>query len=449
MRSFLLTTALVLSAGLLSACEDFVTDVDPPIDLVDNDSLNSERQVPFLVTGVQQRFATSHDQLSVAASGLSDEFVFDQRVRNATFPTYRDIDDGDITLDNNTVRNAYRALGQARFYADDLARRAQEDIEFEDFPEREATALYTGYLYGGIARYFYAVYIGLDAGDPASLPAERANGGIIGTIEDPGEPGPFIPAAQMYDLAVERFNLALENTTDAYQRRAVNSLIAQTLLYKATDPKGGSSLAAEAAAIRAAAENGLQAGDPAFASQHSVQSPNEYWSNAGIGRTQFSVPPEYTELPDAEVFGTDPEDGGEVADVRIPLGFAPPASSSDTTAYYRQVKYFEEGTPLPLVTWQETALILAEVALQVDGDEGTARDLINDVRASYGLDDVEGDVDLNVLLRERQAELFATGDRLLDQRRYPDQEASEWHLGAEAYRWLPIPDDERNINPNL
>ena len=448
MRSLLLTTALVLSAGLLSACEDFVTDVDPPIDLVDNDSLNSERQVPFLVTGVQQRFATSHDQVAVSASGLSDEFVFNRAVRNATFPTYEEIDSGDIPLDNNTVRNAYRALGQARFYADDLVRRAQENIEFEDFPEREAVALYNGYLYGGIARFFYAAYIGLDAGDPATLPADRANGGIIGTMEDPGEPGPFIPAAEMYDLALERFNLALENTTDDYQRRAVNSLIAQTLLYKATDPQGGSSLAAEAAAIRTAAENGLQEGDPAFGSSHSVQSSNEYWSNAGVGRTQFSVPAEYTELPDAVVFAVTPTQ--EEADaVRIPLERAPPAASADTTAYYRQAKYPEQGSPIPLVSWQETALILAELALQVDGDEEAARGYINDVRASYGLDDVEGAVDLNTLLRERQAELFATGERLLDQRRYPNQEASEWHLGAGAYRWLPIQNDERNINPNI
>ena len=50
---------------------------------------------------------------------------------NATFPTYKEVDIGEITLDNNSVDNPFTGLGELRLFSDQLLERITE-IEFED-----------------------------------------------------------------------------------------------------------------------------------------------------------------------------------------------------------------------------------------------------------------------------------------------------------------------------
>ncbi len=65
------------------------------------------------------------------------------------------------------------------------------------------------------------------------------------------------------------------------------------------------------------------------------------------------------------------------------------------------------------------------------------------MRASHGIDPL-ATADLDVLYEERDKELCFTGIRVVDQRRF-----DKWHLGPGTWKYFPITQDERNINPNI
>ncbi len=403
---FFSLTTILLVAVLLVGCDSFVEDVDLPIDSIEDAQLNDESQVPFVLNGIRTRFATTHDQLSLFADGLSDQFIFDQRVPNATFPSYREMDEGDIQFANNSLDGAYNDLGELRFFSDNLIARLG-GITFEDAAlQREAQ--FVGTFYGGVARYFFATYIGL---------TQREGGGVIS--DDPDNPGPFIPAAEMYSLALEKLNTAI-GFAGEYEVRVVNTLIARIHLYQGNF-----------SAARAAAQNGLRDGDDPFTSRHSVESTNLYWSQAGPGRNQWVADFKYNDIVTA-----DPAEA-----VRVPLT-AISGNDDPPTTFYRQAKYVDRSTPLPFATWQENELMLAELDLR-DGSTAAALPRVNAVRASYGLDALAS-IDLDGLVFEREKELFAQGMRLADQRRF-----DLWHLGPNTWWYLPITQGERNQNDNF
>ncbi len=395
----------VMLVGTSIGCDTYVEDVDLPIDSIDDAQLNAEAQVSFLVKGVQSRFSTTYDRIAMHAGGLSDELIFDQNVPNATFPTYLELDLGDISFANNSNDGVYDDLGELRLFSDNLLERVAE-ITFED-ADLKTEAEFTGNLYGGIARYFYAAYYGL---------SQRQGGGII-TL-DPANPGPFIPSDQMYVQALDKLSSA-RALADEAQTRVINTLIARIHLIQGNYGEA-----------RTAAAAGMVDGDAPFQSLHAVDNTNEYWSQAGAGRNQWVAdfrfndyvtadPAEATRIPLAEVLGND-----------------------GTTVYYRQDLYPQRESPLNFATWQENELMLAELDLR-DANAPGALTRMNAVRASHGLDPL-GAADMTALIDERDKELFTMGLRLLDQRRM-----DLWHLGPETWWFFPITQDERNINTNI
>jgi hypothetical protein len=394
---FIITLATLLM--LANACTEFSNSVDPVINRVPDDRLNDAAQVNFLINGVQVRFATALTQVMTLSSGLSDEFIFDARVPNATFPTFRDIDQGAITLDNNSVDGAYNPLGELRFFADDLVRRAGAISGLDATVLKRAQ--FTGYLYGGIARYLYAAYFGLN-------PTE--GGGVI-------DNGPFIPSEQMYDLALEKLQLALTNAPAVADARAVSSIIARLHLVRGNFD-----------AARTAAAAGMVSPDPAFQGKYSTQATNFYWQQAGLGRPQYVADPRFLAYVTAD----------STEKSRIALS---PISGGGET-FQRQAKYATESTPINFMSWQENELMLAELDVR-DGNAAAAQPRVNAVRASHTLAALAA-IDLDGIYVERDKELFVTGVRLLDQRRF-----NRFHLPAGTWQFLPITDDERNNNPNF
>jgi len=403
-RLFVLLTFL-LAGTFVVGCDTFVEDTDLPIDTIDDPQLNTESQVEFVIKGIQSRFSTTADRLLVFAGGLSDEFIFDQNVPNATFPSFAEMDIGDITFANNSNDGVYNDLGELRFFADNLLMRVQE-IEFEDAALR-TEAEFTANLYGGLARYFYATYYGLD---------KRQGGGII--TDDPENPGPFVPSDQMYAQAIAKMEAA-RALGDAAQARIINTIIARIHLFQG-----------DFASARASAEAGMIEGDAAFESLHAVDNTNYYWSQAGIGRNQWVTDFRFNAYVEA--------DPAEAA--RIPLEEV--LGNDGTTVYYRQGLYTARESALPITKWQENELILAELDIR-GGDAAGALTRINQVRASSGLAALAS-ADMLVLMDERDKELFTMGLRLPDQRRM-----DIWHLGPDTWWYLPITQNERNINENI
>jgi tetratricopeptide (TPR) repeat protein len=389
--------------GLLPAvvgCEDFVQGVDPLINQVEDVRLNDPSQVSFLTKGVLQRLATTASNMGMLSGGLSDELVFDQDLPRATFPTYRDIDAGEITLDNNSVDGLSFDLNEARFFADDLVRRVNE-IEGVD-PEDKRDALYTGYLVGGLMRQYLASYWALNPDQP---------GGVI-------DAGPFIPASDMYQLALEKYQQAVKFVADDYDKRVVNTLIARVYL-----------LTADYANAASFAEQGLQQGDEPFNAQYSVETENSYYFGGGNGRIQWIVDFRFNDY-----IVQDPDEAN-----RIKLATAEGTSGK---TYFYQNMFPDRDSPFPVTSWQENLLMLAEIDVR-NGNSGGALARINTLRASYGLSALTT-VDLDVIFVERDKTLFLTGARLLDQHRF-----DRWHLAPGKWKYLPITARERNANSNL
>ena len=400
----LLSTVLLLT--MVGACDSFVEEVDLPIDTIDDSQLSDESQIPFVITGVQSRFSTTYDRVAVFAGGISDELFFDQRVPNATFPSFMEMDVGDITFSNNSNDGLYNDLGELRFFSDNLLVRAAE-ITFED-GDLQRDAQFTGNFYGGVARFFYAAYYGL---------TQNEGGGVI--TDDPDNPGPFIPAVQMYGLALDKLNAA-RGFADDYHTRVTNTLIARIHLFQGNFSEA-----------RAAAQGGMQNGDAAFESLHTPENTNYWWSQAGPGRHQWVVDFRFKQYVD-----DDPAEANRIQLAEIVGNDDPPST------FYRQDRYVLQSTPLPFATWQENELMLAELDLR-DGNAAGALGRMNAVRESHGLSAL-ADANMDVLMLEREKDLFTMGLRLPDQRRF-----GTWHLGGGTWQYLPITQSERNINPNF
>ncbi|MEW6507514.1 MAG: hypothetical protein AB1432_07195 [Bacteroidota bacterium] len=384
-----------------SACEDYITEVDPLIDVVQDGLLTSESQTEFVVRGVQQRFSVVASQIACQMDLLSDQMGYTSDIASASFPTFEEIDKGAIVLNNATTTGTYRQLGELRFFADDLVKRAGQ-IKFAN-TALQTLALYNGNLYGGIARFYIATAFGLNQNQPG------------GTIDA----GPFIPAATLLDQAIEKYNAALNATTDAYSRKVVNSLIA-----KAYFARGQYAQAVTFAA------NGMVSPDANFNALHNDVSNIYYWGFAGAGRVQIHVADRFNDYVTA--------DAKETARIKIST-----VKGISGKTYYWQTKYPDKGSAFVMMTWRENNLMRAELILRGNAT-GDALALVNAVRASHGLGNLTT-VDLNTLLIERDKEMFCQGTRLIDQNRG----AVPWHLAATTWRYMPIPQTERDANPNL
>jgi len=406
MKHSILSLTLLGAMLLTTSCEDYVTDVEGPIDSISDEALNDQGQAGFLITGVKARFASAMDNVVLLGELLSDAGVFDQNVPNSTFPSYNDIENGAPQLDNNSVDGLQTGLGQMRLFSDDLVRRVDSGELVIDDAAVASEARYFGNLIGGMARYYYAAYVGLNP--------EEGGGVISPSLE---ERGTFTPSSEMYGLAIAKFKEALTHG-DAAQKRIVNSLLARAYLYN-----GDMANAATHAA------QGMISGDDPFQSLYNAQATNAWYFGGGRGRVQVHANDRFFD------YVTDnPQEAA-----RIPLTNI--LAVDESRDYYFQDKYPERGSPINVISWQENELILAET--EMASNNASALDRVNAVRGSYGIDALAA-IDMAGLIVERDKELFATGARLIDQRRF-----GLWHLDAGSWQYLPITSRERNDNPNL
>ncbi|XWN37590.1 MAG: hypothetical protein ROO71_01435 [Balneola sp.] len=413
------------------SCGDFTSDTDAPISIITDDALTTEDQIPFLETGVLGRFSQAFDNLSVIAGGLSDELQFDPDGNSlATFPTFGEIDLGDITFDNNSIDGPYATINEARFLADDLIRRIGEIETFEDTDVRDQ-ALYSANLVGGITRFWLGTYFGLTQTAPGA-PIDNSD---------------IIPRAELNTQAIAKFDAAL-TVADAAQTKVINSLKVEIYM----------SVNNYSAAATVLQGNVLESGDAPFQALYNQQSQNAWFGQAGEGRTQLNVEQRF-----ADYIADEPTEANRI-DI---VAFTETVLTPNITYYYQG---YDRTDPIDIVSWQEMDLARAEI-LEDDGTANvgapgeTPLTLINRVRASHGIPDFVGTVDQDVILEERDKELFASGNRLLDQLRTGNfhlvggsssyevpstsQTGNTIVLVATPWQHFPITSRERNNNPNF
>jgi hypothetical protein len=123
------------------------------------------------------------------------------------------------------------------------------------------------------------------------------------------------------------------------------------------------------------------------------------------------------------------------------------------TNYFRQRKFIDLGTEVPLAKGQEMLLIRAEAALR-GGDVGTAWGFVNQARATYNMTAlaIPASVDAAwpLLQFERAATLWLETRRLWDLRRF-NAETGAARIGFLDSRdkCFPTATEERRSNPNI
>lgn len=177
--------------------------------------------------------------------------------------------------------------------------------------------------------------------------------------------------------------------------------------------------------------------------QNRVQSQNQ----AAV----VSIAPAYRNLTVTDA------NGNQVPDSRVKVIDAGRKASDNQTPLFLQTKYATGASPIPIASYKEAQLIIAEAS---GGQK--AVDIINALRAAAGLPSFQSSdatVIANQVIEERRRELFLEGQHLFDVRRlnlplvpasgiqYSTVYAKGGVYGTE--RCMPLPDVERLNNPNI
>jgi hypothetical protein len=148
---------------------------------------------------------------------------------------------------------------------------------------------------------------------------------------------------------------------------------------------------------------------------------------------------------------------GQVPDTRVAVVYAGKNGTDNRTPLYIQQKYTTSTSPIPIASYKEAQLIIAEV------QQGqTAVNIINALRATHGLpafSSTDPTAIANEVTTTRTRELFLEGQHFYDVRRLtlpldpaPGTPYSTVYLKGGNYgseRCFPLPDVERLNNPNI
>jgi hypothetical protein len=140
---------------------------------------------------------------------------------------------------------------------------------------------------------------------------------------------------------------------------------------------------------------------------------------------------------------------GGVSDPRVPSADAKRKGNDGIVPLWVQLKYPTESSSIPIATWNEAQLIIAEIE---GGQSAVSR--INALRARAGLP-LFSSSDANAIAQqvreERRRELFLDGHRLNDMIRFRLPFDSGRNLRGQTYSdmtCIPLPVIETNNNPN-
>jgi hypothetical protein len=321
-----------------------------------------------------------------------------------------------------TSMGFYTPLQQARFQLDDAFNRLEKFTDAE-VPNR-LTLMTQMRAYGG-----YALLL---LGE--------------GMCEMAIDNGPSITRAEVYALAEGRF-------TDAITRATA---------LKATSPALGDSLLNMARVGRARARLDLKnlpgaAADAGLVPTGFVR--NAEFSEGGAATREnriynLTIRNEYLSV--AAPYRNLTVNGvpGNVPDPRVKVKDAGRRANDGITPLFQQQKFISAagGTPIPIASWAEAQLILAEA---VGGQAGL--DAINRVRTANGVPTITtpapaGQAFTDLLLEERRRQLFSEGQRYSDMLRYNLPFVKGTTIKGNTYSDLtcvPLPDVETRNNPNF
>jgi starch-binding outer membrane protein, SusD/RagB family len=400
----------------LSGC-DRLLDVTIPGE-VDASDLDNPALARSLVVSAIGEFECAYNAYLNGVSILSEEHWVSSGWRNYNIWGAR-LDDlrrwGGVCLNNLGDGDAlgfWTALARARFQTDDVFNRIQE-FQAEELPIDKTASLamlaaYAGYSYTLLGEGFCEMAID---GGPLMNPEE-----VLTAAE-----ARFTTAAELAQQAGE---------TDIYLMAMTGRARVRLNLGQTAGAAADARLIPEGFVLNAT---------------HSTSTPrrqNRIYLNTH--RNEYlTVAPDYRDL---EIDG--------VADPRIPVEDTGGPGEDGSTPLWLQMKYDSPITPIPIASWEEAQLIIAEAELgQV------AVDRINALRDQHDLPHYEpqnvaddGEI-LAQVLEERRRQLFLEGGhRYNDMLRHDIPFPSGSNHKGEPYgpiTCMPLPEQERIANPNI
>ncbi|HET9985865.1 MAG TPA: RagB/SusD family nutrient uptake outer membrane protein [Longimicrobiales bacterium] len=409
-RRVVVTVIAATLCSTLVAC-DSLLDVELPGQVTD-DQLDNPALAATMVTSALGEFECALNELVPTNAFLTGEFVSSNfyldsnrwGLRDAVF--MKASPGACPTVRASTNYGYYVPLQRARFLAEDAARRIGGFAD-ADVPNRAdllaQLKTYEGYSLVWLGESFCEVAI---------------------------DNGPLMSPAEVLKAAEARFGEALGFAAQANDADIQN--LARVGRARARLDLGDAAGAAADAAL-------VPAGYVRNAKYSTIEIRRE---NSTFNRTEaayLSVGPAWRNLT---VNGA--------PDPRVPVADAGKMGQDGVTPQWDQKKYTARTSPIPIASWREAQLILAEAR----GGQA-AIDAMNRVRASHGIPPLTAadvtDVTATIL-EERRREFFLEGQRHSDMIRHHIPFPSGLNNKGETfqdYTCMPLPDVETFNNPNI
>jgi starch-binding outer membrane protein, SusD/RagB family len=397
---------LALIAGL-AAC-DSLLEVENP-GAVQAEDLDNPALAPTLVNSALGQFECAYTSYVTSTSVLAHETINASSWLNINGWGWRGLELETITGScpggrNATGLGAYTPLQQARYQAEEGIRLISGFPDEEVAGKSEMLGLLSG----------YAAYSWTLLGE--------------GFCEMAVDQGPLMTPTQVLQGAEERFTTAIGHAQAA----------------------GNTDLEMMARAGRARVRLNLGNNDGAFADAEAIPEGfvwhAEYSTVDGarenrlfnMNRRNRYISVEPGAYLDLTVEGQ--------PDTRVPVIDSGAMGHDGITSHFYQDKYPTAASDVPMASWEEAQLIMAEARQ----DEAVAA--INRLRTAQGLPAYTGDGNLDDVLEERRRQLFLEGHRLNDMLRHDlpfptgvNHKGQTWG----PITCMPLPEQERRNNPNI
>jgi hypothetical protein len=412
--------ALLLALGACDAIDELLS-VDRPT-TVPGEVLDDPLKAQLMVNGVVADFECAFGAYVVMGGLIGEELIDATQTADRWPYDRREVQPGDARYATSGCVDlgVYTPLSTARFTADQALARLQ------GWTDDQLPGMSRPRLIGTVAAYGAYGYLLLGEG--------FCSAAVDG--------GPELSSAQLFALAEGRFTEALA-ALGTLADSASNSLRNMALVGRARARLNQGKLA-EAATDAGAVPAGFVRLATAAAPGDTRRYNRVYSQNNDAQLT--AVGTRYRGLM-----------VGDSVDKRVIVTDAN-RTATDGTRIWVQNKYSGLAVGIPLATYDEAQLILAEVALRQGSPTG-AVGYINNLRTRAALPAYTGGTStaevMALLIEERRRELFLEGHHLYDARRFDlalTPAAGTAFAKGGTYgntRCLPLPNIERFNNPNI
>jgi len=406
-----LTAAFATATVVTTSACDRLLSVDNPAN-VPVDALTDPGLMATLESGALQSFQCAYDNYIATVGVMSGEYWVSSNFVDSHPWEWRGVIQIKATGGSCAGRTAtslgfYTPMQQARFQLDDLFKRASEFTD-DQVPNRQRM-LTEARAYGA---YAYMI-LGETMCDM--------------TVDG----GPKLTSADVWKMAEDKFTEAITLATalgDASLKNMATAGRARARLDlgKLTDA---------AADARLVPVNFVRNAE--YAASTTTQSRENRIFNLTFTNLYISVAPPYQGLT---------VDGKP--DPRVPVLDLKRNGQDTQTPYFQQQLFKTVSTPIPIASYIESQLILAEAST----DQAEKLAALNRVRALNNISPLTGTVTDDIILEERRRQLFSQGQRYTDMLRKKLPFQTGTNRKGQVYSNLtciPLPDVETQNNPNL